>query len=130
MSRLVKEACTLRFAEDEFVEFFGIASPLDEDDCSYSYPLRWDGLSLEFTIYPLDGSVHTSLFRDGIIAPIFTSRLRGCTHSRFMLRGSRRFLEIGRPDRLTSEPTAPLVWGLRLFVEPHFAIELIHDSAA
>ena len=129
MSHLVKEACTLRFAEDEFVEFFGIVSPLDEDDCSYSYPLRRDGLSLEFTVYPLDGSVHTSLFRDGAESPLVMSRLQECTHSRFLVRGSRRCLEIGRPERPTSEPTAPLVWGLRLFIEPHFAIEFIHETA-
>src|SRR4051812_27322651 len=123
MSNLVKEACTLRFEEHEFVEFFGIVSPLDEDACSYSYELKRDGLRLLLTIFPLDGGVYTSVYRDGITEPIATSRLPECTHSRFVERGAHRCLEVGRPEHPTSELTAPLVWGLRLFIEPHFRIE-------
>ena len=129
MNHLVREACTLRFEEHEFVEFFGIVSPLNEDDCSYSYELERDGLRLLFTAFPLDGGIYTSVYRDGITEPIVTSRLQGCTHSRFVARGAHRCLEVGLPERPTSEPTAPLVWGLRLFVEPHFRIEFIHEVA-
>jgi hypothetical protein len=127
MSQLVSSACTLKFAEHEFVEFFGIVSPLDEDACSYTYVLRRDGLRLEFTLFPLDGGVYTSVYRDGIAEPVIESRLTGCTHSRFVPRGSLHCLEIGRPERPTSETTAPLAWGLRLFVEPHFKLEYIHE---
>lgn len=129
MSHLVRQACTLRFEEHEFVEFFGVVSPLDEDACSYSYELERDGLRLLFTVFPLDGGVYTSLYRDGITEPVVTSRLQGCTHSRFVLRGSQRCLEIGQPERPTSESSAPLTWGLRLFVEPHFRLEFIHEVA-
>ena len=129
MSHLVRQACTLRFEEHEFVEFFGIVSPLDEDACSYSYELQRDGLRLLFTVFPLDGGVYTSIYRDGITEPLVTSRLQGCTHSRFVIRGTRRCLEIGRPERSTSEPGAPLTWGLRLFVESHFRLEFIHEVA-
>jgi len=118
---------TLRFEEHEFVEFFGVVSPLDEDACSCSYSLQRDGLRLLFTVFPLNGGVYTSIYRDGITEPVATSRLQGCTHSRFVVRGAHLCLEVGRPDRPTSEPTAPLVWGLRLFVEPHFKIEFIHE---
>jgi hypothetical protein len=127
MSHLVRQACTLRFEEHEFVEFFGVVSPLDEDACSYSYELERDGLRLLFTVFPLDGGVYTSVYRDGITEPIVTSRLHGCTHSRFVTRGAQRCLEVGQPERPTSEPSAPLTWGLRLFVEPHFRIEFIHE---
>jgi hypothetical protein len=127
MSQLARAACTLKFEEHEFIEFFGIVSPLDEDACSYTYTLHRDGLRLEFTVFPLDGGVYTSIYRDGISEPITRSRLQGCTHSRLVTRGSRRCLEIGRPDRPTSETTAPLEWGLRLSVEPHFTSEYIHD---
>ncbi|MHA3772212.1 hypothetical protein ACXR0O_11820 [Verrucomicrobiota bacterium sgz303538] len=129
MSHLVREACTLRFEEHEFVEFFGIVSPLDEDACSYSYELERDGLRLLFTVFPLDGGVYTSLYRDGVAEPIVKSRLQGCTHSRFVAHGARRCFELGRPERPTAEASAPLVWGLRLFVEPHFRIEFIHEVA-
>ena len=127
MSHLVREACTLKFTEHEFVEFFGIVSPLDEDACSYTYTLHRDGLRLEFTAFPLDGGAYTSIYRDGIGEPIVTSRLHGCTHSRFVLRASHPCLEIGRPERPTSEANVALVWGLRLFVEPHFRVEFIHE---
>jgi hypothetical protein len=127
MSQLVKSVCALKFEEHEFVEFFGIVSPLDEDACSYTYTLHRDGLRLEFTIFPLDGGAYTSIYRDGIAEPVFRSQLQGCTHVRFVLRGSRRCMEIGRPERPTSESTAPLTWGLRLFIEPHFTLEYMHE---
>ena len=127
MSQLERAACTLKFEEHEFVEFFGTVSPLDEDACSYTYTLHRDGLRLEFTVFPLDGDAYTSIYRDGIAEPIVRSRLRGCTHLRSILRGSRPCLEVGRPERPTSEPTAPLTWGLRLFIEPHFTVEYMHE---
>ncbi|SRR6266404_4953912 len=108
MSKLIGEACTLKFAEHEFVEFFGIVGEWNEDACSYSYTLSRDGLRLLFTMFPLNGGVYTSLYRDGITEPIVTSRLQGCTHSRFVLRGSQHCLEIGRPEHPTSEASAPL----------------------
>jgi hypothetical protein len=97
MSHLAREACALRFEEHEFVEFFGIVSPLDEDAC--------------------------------VEEPIVTSRLRDCTHSRVVVRGANRCLEIGRPEQATSEPAPPLTWGVRIFVEPHFRVEFIHEVA-
>ena len=108
MSRLVRQACTLRFEEHEFVEFFGIVSPLDEDACSHHYELQRDGLRLVFTLFPLDGGVSTSICRDGIAEPVVTTRLHGCTHSRFVTRGLHRCLEIGRPEHPTSELSAAL----------------------
>ena len=127
MSHLVREACMLKFEEHEFVEFFGVISPLDEDACSYSYSSQRDGLRMLLTVFPLDGGVYTSLYRDGIAEPVAISRLQGCTHLRFVLRGAYPSLEVGRPERPTSEATAPIVWGLRLFLEPHFRIEFIHE---
>ena len=129
MSHLVRQSCTLRFDEHEFVEFFGVVSPLDEEACSYSYELSRDGLRLLFTVFPIDGDVYTSLFRDGIDNPIATSRLGGCSHSRFVLHGSKRCLEIGRPEHPTTEQNAPLIWGIRVFVDPQFKIEFIHEVA-
>ena len=129
MSHLVKQACTLRFEEHEFVEFFGVFSPLDEDDCSYSYELERDGLRLLLAVFPLDGGVYTSVYRDSITEPVVKIRLQGCTHSRFVTRGAHYCLEIGRPERPTSEVKTPLTWGLRLFIEPHFRIEFIHEDA-
>jgi hypothetical protein len=127
MSRLFRNSCTLRFEEHEFVEFFGVIGPLDEDSVSYSYELTHDVLRLLVTIFPLDGGVYTSIYRDGISEPIITIRLEGCTHSRFVLHRSRQCLEIGRPEHPTLEPNAPLSWGVRLFIEPHFHIEFIHE---
>lgn len=68
MSYLVRESCVLRFEHHEFGEFFGIVSPLDEEGCSYSYELERDGVRLLFTVFPIDGSVYTSVYRDGITA--------------------------------------------------------------
>ena len=130
MSDLAKYAFKFRFEEHEFVEFFGIIGSFFEDAWSYSYELERDGLRLLFTVFPHDGGAYTSIYRDGIKEPIFTSRLEGCTHSRFVVRGAQRCMEVGRPDTPTSEQAAPLAWGLRLFVEPHFKVEFIHEVAS
>jgi len=129
MAELTKKACNLSFDEFELIEFFGIVVELDEDACSYTYNLNRDGLSLEFTIFPLDGGVYTSIYRDGITEPIVKSHLEDCSNSRVVQYGSYKCLEIGRPERPTSESSVPLAWGLRLFVEPHFRIEYIHEGA-
>ena len=129
MAHLVRESCSLRFEEHDLIGFFGIAAPLDEAACSYSYEIRRDGLRLLFTISPLDGGACTSIYRDGIAEPIATSRLTGCTHMRFVTRRGARYLEVGKPERPTTEASAPLVWGLRLAVEPHFSQEYIHEVA-
>ncbi len=127
MTGQAKTNTALRFEEHRYVEFFGVVSAFDEDAYSYSYTLERDGLRLLFTVFPLDGGVYTSLYRDGITEPIAKSRLDDCTHARFVAHGSRTCLEIGRPEHPTSEPTAPLIWGLRLFIEPHFSLEFIHE---
>lgn len=118
----------LKFTGCELVEFFGIVSEWDESFGSNSFTLQRDGLRLLFTIY-LNGDVYTSVFRDGLTEAIFTSRLSGCTHARVVERGPQRCLEIGRPEHPTSELSAPPVWGLRLFVEPYFRVEFIHEIA-
>ena len=127
MAQLVQESCVLRFEEHEFIDFFGVDAPLDEDACSYNYELARDGLRLVFTVFPVDGSVSTSIYREGVTDPIVSTRLQDCTHVRFSLRSGARFLEIGRPERPTTERTAPLVWGLRIAVDPHFRQEHIHE---
>ena len=116
----------LRFVDYELVEFFGIVSEWDENFGSNSFTLHRDGLRLLFTVY-LDGDVYTSVYRDGLTEAIFTSRLTGCTHARVVERGLHRCLEIGRPGHPTSEVNAAPVWGLRLFIEPHFRVEFIHE---
>jgi hypothetical protein len=88
-----------------------------------------DGLRLLFTLFPLDGGVYTSIYRDGIDEPIAVSRLNGCSHYRFVTWRGKRCMEIGRPERPTTEREPPLVWGLRLTVEPHFSQEYIHEVA-
>ena len=127
MSDLVRESCLLRFEEHELIEFFGVAPPLDEDACSYSYEVKRDGMRVLFTVFPLDGGVHTSIYRDGVAAPVVSSRLERCSHMRFVTRYGSRFLEIGRPERPTTEPNPPLVWGLRISIDPHFRQEYIHE---
>src|SRR5262249_51213133 len=129
MSRLVKAACKLNFTEHELADFFGGVGEWDGDDCYYSWDLSRDGLRLLFTVFPLDGGVYTDVYRDGISEPIVRTRLGDCTHACVVPYGSHRCLEIGRPEHPTSDADVPLVWGLRLFVEPHFRVEFLHDLA-
>jgi hypothetical protein len=128
MAHLVRSACTLRFEEHEFIGFFGVISPLDEDSCSYSYTVRRDGMRLDFTVFPIDGDVYADIYRDSVTEPIIRCRLQGCTHSRFVHTGSTQSLETGRPPNATSEQDAPLSWGLRLTVDPHLKLEIINEK--
>lgn len=126
MARLVSSACTLRFAEHEFVEFFSMVSPLDEEACSYTYSARRDGMELVLTVFPIAGEVYADLFREGVTQSIISSRLRDCTHSRLVRLGAVQWLEIGRPHVPTHEADAPLSWGLRLAIDPHLRVEPIN----
>jgi hypothetical protein len=128
MAHLVLSACTLRFAEHEFVEFFSMVSPLDEDGCSYTYSARRDGMQLVFTVFPIAGEVYADVFREGVAQSVISSRLRDCTHSRFVRLGAVQWLEVGRPHMPTSEATAHLSWGLRLAIDPHLRVELINEE--
>ena len=129
MAQLATENCTLIFEEHEFIEFFNCVAPLDEESCSYAYEADKDGLRLVMTVFPLDGDVYTSLYRDGLSESITESLLKGCTHTRFYKHGDKSWLEIGRPNEATSNLEPPLAWGLRVFMHPHFKMELIQKLA-
>ena len=105
-----------------------MVSPLDEDACSYTYTARRDGMELVFTIWPIAGDVYVDVLRDGVEEPVIRSRLRECTHSRFVRVGAIQCLEVGRPQIPTSEPTAPLTWGIRIAIDPHLQIDLINEK--
>jgi len=128
MARLIQSACTLRFAEHEFVEFFSMVSPLDEEACSYTYSARRDGLELVLTVFPVAGEIYADVFRDGVKQSIISSRLRDCTHSRIVRLGAVQWLEIGRPPVPTPHADAHLSWGLRLAIDPHLRIEPINEK--
>src|SRR5215472_9396108 len=127
MARLVQEACVLQYEEHELIGFFCMSPPLDEDACSYTFIADRDGLRLEFTIFPLDGSVFTSLYREGVVSPIVKNRLSNCTH--LQVKSEQRCLETGRPTFPTSGcGVSPIITsGLRLAIDPHIAIEFIHE---
>jgi hypothetical protein len=129
MAQLALENCTLKFEEHKFIHFFNCAAPLDEESCSYEYSTEKDDLRLVMTVWPFDGHVHTSLYRHGLPDPITESILEGCTHARFYNHSDKSWLEIGRPLVPTSHDEPPLDWGLRIFVEPHFKLELLNKSA-
>lgn len=122
MAQLLKEACVLKFEEHELIEFFGVATALDEDSCSYTFTLSRDGLRLECAVFPLDGSVHTAIYRDGLSFPVVSSRLTGCTRARVVeLAPGLRCLEIGRQEQ--TSPT--LASGIRLIVDSQFRLEFV-----
>ena len=128
MASLVTSSCTLRFAEHEFVEFFSMVSPLDEEGCSYTYSARRDGMELVLTVFPIAGEIYADVFREGVTQSILSSRLRDCTHSRFVRLGAVQWLEIGRPPVPTHHVDANLSWGLRLAIDPHLRIEPINEE--
>ncbi len=128
MPELVTSACTLGFAEHEFIGFFGEISPLDEDAHSYTYTVNHDGLRLEFTLFPIEGDVYADIFRDGVPNAIVKLSLRGCTHSRFTSFGSSPCLEVGRPPIPTTDADAPISRGLRLIVNPHIKLTQINEE--
>jgi hypothetical protein len=128
MASLVTSSCTLRFVEHEFVDFFGMVSPLDEGGCSYTYSAYRDGMELVLTVFPIAGEIYAEVFREGVTQPIMSSRLRNCTHSRFVRLGTVQWLEIGRTPLPTHHVDAILSWGLRLAIDPHLRIEPINEE--
>jgi hypothetical protein len=131
MRRAVREPCFLKIVEHELIDFFNVVAEWDEDACSYSFSILRDGLRLDISLYPYSGEVYVDVYRDGVSDPVIRCENQGCTHSRIIVRGSYRWLEIGRPEHPVSdmgiEPV--LVWGVRVRVDPHISMEFIHEFA-
>jgi hypothetical protein len=119
----------LKWSELDFTEFFGVVCRYDEDGgLSHSFEVARDGLRLLVTLFNLERAVYVSIFRDGISAPLFTIRREHCTHAH--ITGGvnfRRCFEAGTPEHPVTDVGVPpiLASGVRVYVEPHFQVELI-----
>jgi hypothetical protein len=131
MGRAVRESCFLRIVEHELTDFFNVVAELNEDAGSYSFSILRDGLRLDISLYQYTGEVYVDVYRDGVSDPVIRCQNQGCTHSRTIVRGSDRWLEIGRPEHPVSEMGIEpvLVWGVRVRVDPHISMEFIHELA-
>ena len=118
----------LKWNETDLTEFFGVVSTYHDDAHSYSCELSRDGLRLLVTIFDLEGAVYVSLFRDGLAEPLFTVQREFCTHAHIASgTGFHRCFEAGAPKHPVTDMGIPpvLVRGVRVYVEPHFQVELI-----
>jgi hypothetical protein len=124
----------LKWSETDFTEFFGAISSYDADACSHSFEVVRDGLRLLVTLFDMEQAVYVSIFRDGLSEPTFTVRREHCTHAQIAAGADfRRCFEAGTTKHLVTEMGIPpvLARGVRVYVEPHFKIELIeprHDA--
>lgn len=118
----------IKWSEADLTEFFGVVSSFHDDAQSHSFEVNRDGLRLLVTIFNYDGGVYVSLFRDGLTEAVFTVRREECTHAHITQdRHFRRCLEAGSPKHAVTEMGIPpvLSWGVRVYVEPQFQVELI-----
>jgi hypothetical protein len=125
----------IQWNEPDFIEFFGVVPTFHEDAQSHAFEVGRDGLRLLVTLFDLEGAVYVSIFRDGLTEPLFTVRRELCTHAHITKSDNfRRCFEAGSPQHPVTHMGIPpvLVRGVRIFVEPHFQVELIeprHDAA-
>ena len=120
----------LKWDQADLVSFFGVVPTYNDDACSHSFELDRDGLKLLLTIFDLEGAVFVGIFRDGLPAPIIMIQRELCTHAHINSgRDLRRCFEAGTPEQPVTNMGIPpvLVRGFRVYVEPHFQIELIES---
>jgi hypothetical protein len=120
----------LKWSETDFTEFFGVVATYHDDAASHSFEVTRDGLRLLVTLFDYEQAVYVSIFRDGLPAPIFTVRRELCTHAHVTSGADfRRCFEAGAPSQPVTDMGIPplLARGVRVYVEPHFQVELIES---
>jgi hypothetical protein len=118
----------LKWSKSDLTEFFGVPASPDNTPHSHGYEVSRDGLRLLVTIFDLENAVYVSLFQDGLPEPLFTVRRELCTHIHITQgTNSRRCFEAGAPKHPVTDMGIPpvLARGVRVYMEPHFQIELI-----
>ncbi len=109
-------------------EFFGVTSHYHDGACSWEFEVSRDGLRLLVTLFDLEGAVYVSIFREGLKTPLFTVRREFCTHAQISSGTDfRHCFEAGRTKHPVTDMGIPpiLDHGVRIYIEPHFQIELI-----
>lgn len=120
----------LKWDEADLISFFGVAGVFDKPCHSYSYEVTGDGIRLLVTIFDLEQAVYVSIFRDGLSVPLFTVCRELCTHVQIVKdEASRDCFQAGSPKHPVSDPKMQpvLVRGVRVYVKPHFRVQLIED---
>jgi hypothetical protein len=125
----------LKWDQIDVTNFFGVEATLDEACHSWAYELTADGLRLLVTLFGLEGAVYVSIFREGLVKPLCTVQRELCTHAHITKdREFRLCFEAGSPKHPVTDMGIPpvLVRGIRVYVTPHFQVELIqprYDAA-
>lgn len=118
----------LTWNDVEVMAFFEVERSYDETCNSYAVEVNRDGLRLLVTIFDLACAIYVSIFRDGLPQPLFTVQREHCTHAQ-ITEGpyNGRCFEAGSPRNPASNMGVPPVLerGVRVYVEPHFIVELI-----
>lgn len=118
----------LKWNETDLIELFGVTPKYEDGAHSYAFEVARDGLRLLVTLFDLEGAVYVSIFRDGLPEPLFTVRRELCTHAH-ITKGNdfRPCFEAGSTKHPVTEMGIPpeLVRGVRVYMEPHFHVELI-----
>jgi len=117
-----------KWSEEELKEFFEAESRYYEDTGSYLFESKRDGLRLLVTLFNIEGAVYVSVYRDGLTEPLIIVREEFCTHAQITKNHQfRRCFEAGSTKYPVTDMGIPPVLqrGVRVFVEPHFQVELI-----
>jgi hypothetical protein len=124
-----------KWDKTDLTEFFGEVAKFHDDACTCSFEVNRDGMRLLVTLVDFEGAVCVSIFRDGLAKPLFTVQRERCTHAHIASGTEfRPCFEAGAPKHPVTDMGIPptLARGVRVYVEPHFQIELIesrHDAA-
>ena len=119
----------LKWHEADLKKFFAVDARFNEVNGSYSFEAKRDGLRLVVTLFDLEGAVYVSVFRGELTDPLIIVREECCTHAQITKNHQfRRCFEAGstKHARVTDmEVPTVLHRGVRVFVQPHFQVELI-----
>ena len=116
----------LRWNENDFLECLEVAPVIDDCGTGYHYVVNKHGMRLMLSVYPYDGDIWISIFRDGIDRAVIALAMTDCSGTRRVLDSRGDCLEFAPSQvfggRFQRDFVIPV--GVRLTVRPTIAVEL------
>lgn len=119
----------LRWDPTDALSCLGVAPEVGDYEERFAYAVAKDGLRLELTVFPDDGDVCLTIYRDGVAAPIVDVSIVQCDAARWVRDDRGSYLEFGA-GRLFGgryDGESPIPYGARLSVSPSISVEFFRS---
>jgi len=108
----------------DFLEALGVVPVGEEYGISYSYLVDRNPLTLDLTIWPLDGDVELAIRCHGVDKPVVQLNLLGSPGARVVRAKDGQFIEFAAANLFAGryDNTRPAPYGFRLWIDPYLQV--------